>query len=419
MCQTYNNIEGFRFLFKKVIDLYSNKNITNYSLYGLNVCLNSKDCYKNKLQLFTSYIFNNKNASQNEIDEIQTLFNLTRKVYNLLNKRAFLFKYKKAIIYSQDKDLYYNNLSDYKSNQLFTVYDNCSNCCYNFRTADLLRIIESSLSSHQDFFIRPIRPKNPFTNLNFSDTTLWNLYIHIALQKTPFVITPLFQLFAKYTFNIIDYEENTMSLLKQFAINDYIANASAEKKALDIREMLNALVDNEYLANIDNDFPNDILINAFSRHLKNYYITVLFKYTRKANIALNKLQNELDLFTKYNPKFGRKIMKITKKRYDKDENGNYIKVSDVMKFKYIFITEFTTDYPINNINNLNMNLYVPIETLFGASRIIHNNEEREEENELSDLEVDDDNITNDVINNDIESDIVSESEPEDGDDYDY
>jgi hypothetical protein len=348
------NINGFKFIFRKVIDFYENDD--SKCFYSLKYCLDSPHCYKTKIQYFTTYINNNIIATEGDLIELKNTYNKARKIYLLFSKVAFNFKYKKSLNFSVERDIYLNDLQDFKENQLYTLYEPSLNCKYKFKVADLLRVIESSLSYSQDFFIKPMWPKNPYINTKISEYSLWCFYLHICLQKSPFMITTLFNLFIKYNFNIIDFEDNTISLLKDYAIKDAVNNSSTEKKALDIREMLYDFCNeyiNEYpIANLDNNFPNNILVNTFSKYLKYYYISLIYKQTRKGNIATLKLQEELDNFIDNNPKFGRKIMKFTKKRYDKDEYGNIVKISDRLKFKYIFITEVNNDdNMVDNMNN--------------------------------------------------------------------
>lgn len=342
-------MEGFKFIFKKTIDFY--EKAESHCFYSLKYCLNSPDCYKSKIQYFNTYINKNSIATNEDIIEIENVYNKSRKIYSLFSKFAFNYKYKKALNFSNDTDFYLNDFNDFKQNQLYILYEPCLNCKYKFKVADLLRIIETSLSYNQDFFIKPLWPKNPYINMNLSEYALYNLYIHIALHKTPFMISPLFNLFIKHNFNLIDFEDNTISLLKDYAIKDSLANASTEKKALEIREMLYDYCANYDcdLAYLDYNFPNSVLLEVFSQYLYNYYTAIIFKHTRKGYTASRKLESELLYFIQNNPKFGRKIMRFTQKRYSKDENGNIIKISDKLKFRYEFITEFN----LPNVNNIN------------------------------------------------------------------
>lgn len=353
MCNTKNNMEGFKYIFKKVINFYENEE--SKCFYSLKYCLDSPDCYKNRLQYFTTYIHNNTIATDDDFIELENTYNKTCKIYSLFSKIAFNFKYKKSLNFSVERDIYLNDLDDFKQNQLYIIYEPCLNCKYKFKVADLLRVIESSLSYNQDFFVKPMWPKNPYTNVNISEYALWNFYLHLSLQKSPFMITPLFNLFIKQNFNIIDFEDSTISVLKDYAIKDALTNSPTEKKALDIREMLYEIchdyIDEHPIARLDNNFPNNILIDVFSKYLKDYYVSFVFKYTRKGNIATRKLQQDLDSFVDNNPTFGRKIMKFTKKRFDKDEDGNMVKISDKLKFKYTFITEVKNDNISENMNN--------------------------------------------------------------------
>jgi sRNA-binding regulator protein Hfq len=102
---------------------------------------------------------------------------IAQKHYNALSRFAYRLKFKKAPL-KITTDLYMNDIDQNKFN-VFTLLQNGFR--YQFVISDLVNIINNNLAySHAiDFFIEPRIPKNPYNNIEFSITDMYNIYFFI------------------------------------------------------------------------------------------------------------------------------------------------------------------------------------------------------------------------------------------------
>ena len=124
-------------------------------------------------------------GSQNSIffnndikNEFSILFSKIQKIYKSFRRFAFIYKYKKArIVVNTDMTL--NEISE-KDRNIICIYQNKSK--YLFHILDLINIINASLTNSYVFFAEPLHVKNPFNNLAFNKSTLYNIYFFIKFH---------------------------------------------------------------------------------------------------------------------------------------------------------------------------------------------------------------------------------------------
>ena len=88
-----------------------------------------------------------------------------------------IYKWKKAKVYNIDSDLHGNPLN----NDKYTIRLLENNTIYTFKIHDLLNIIKDNLSNiyiaeYLIFFQEPKMIKNPYTNIIFKKSLLYNIY---------------------------------------------------------------------------------------------------------------------------------------------------------------------------------------------------------------------------------------------------
>jgi hypothetical protein len=105
------------------------------------------------------------------MDNIQKI----QKIYFALNKFAFHYKFKKSKIIVNE-DLYLNPIDNNSKNIICIFQDNSR---YKFILSDLINIINNSLSNSSYFFSEPLPCRNPFNNIPFNKSTLYNIYFSI------------------------------------------------------------------------------------------------------------------------------------------------------------------------------------------------------------------------------------------------
>ena len=105
-------------------------------------------------------------------NEILDYFCKIQKIYHALNKFAFIIKYKKAkIVVNTDMQL--NEINETNQNVICLYQEKAK---YLFKIFDLLKIINISLSNSYQFFVEPLCIKNPYNNIPFNKSTLYNIY---------------------------------------------------------------------------------------------------------------------------------------------------------------------------------------------------------------------------------------------------
>ena len=99
------------------------------------------------------------------MDKIQKI----QKIYFALNKFSFYYKLKKSKVIV-NHDLYLNPI-DNEKNSICIFQDNG---IYKFILSDLVNIINNSLSNSSFFFSEPLPCRNPYNNIPFNKSTLFN-----------------------------------------------------------------------------------------------------------------------------------------------------------------------------------------------------------------------------------------------------
>lgn len=224
--------------------------------------------------------------------------------YYALCKFAFLFKLKRAPVIMQT-DLYLNELNSQQRNVITILQHNCR---YLFSITDLNKIVETSVCHSPYFISEPMPVKNPYNNVPFSKSDLYNIYFQIAdrLIRTPEV---LYQFFLS-NFNLTDFQRNNQVLIRQKYLNRFIDN---EDEATLVDYIFNMLTYDQRIQ-IDPHFPDDMLVRIFKPYLRLYLeMNYSFDCTVRHR-ARCLLINKLNVFHLHNPQFGRRLCKIKNRR---------------------------------------------------------------------------------------------------------
>lgn len=308
--------------------------------------------YKNKFDFFISslndfYLKNDLNKTQRE--EFIYLFNKIQKTYHTINRLVYRYKYNKSsTIVETDLQLNDINLSE---NNIICIYH--VNSKYLFRIEELLKMVYISLTNCYMFFSEPICVKNPYNNIPFNKSILYYIFYHIMNNKN-FCLRnndylDLFLKFKECNFNITELTNRYEYLLRDYVIKNYLINSTKDVLREDINKMIkwfNSKFVNDYNhILISEDFPNDELIQIMKPYL---HLKILSKYSLIGQIKFlsgNKLFTKLCEFQKFNPQFGRKIIKC-----------KHIMVNGKKKIKsYIEFNMTHKKFNIHNIENFMTN----------------------------------------------------------------
>ncbi len=175
---------------------------------------------------------------------------------------------------------------------------------YLFLINDLIKIVQSSIGNSQALFSVPKSAKNPYTNIPFNKSTLYNIYFFV-LFRTIYRPELLFSYF-NYNFNLYRFATMNEHILRDYAINEYVETSdipTLQEEILDMLNMCNVL-------DIHEDFPPETLVRIMKPYLR---LWLTAKYTLVGihqKFALRRFKRMLTDFVVYNPKFWRKNIKV-------------------------------------------------------------------------------------------------------------
>jgi hypothetical protein len=370
-------METYKLIIKKIIktdinffdpDYKEDKTIKFY--IKLSFCLfvknlNIQNKYKKLSETLEGFLLVDKQKQEEFID----YFCKIQKTYNTLNRFVYNYKYKKTkIVVNTDMGL--NELNENDKN-VISIIDN--NSKYLFHVNDLIKIVNTSLTNSYLFFSEPKSVKNPYNNLPFNKSTLYNIYFHIR-YKTDYYPELLFKFF-ECNFNLTKFKFLNENLLREYTIQNYVYKSPSNIIEGDITQMITnfnlqcqkARIKNRIL--INEEFPTNKLVSIMKPYLF-LYCKALYSFhpqIKKQYYDFFKLS--MLRFNKFNPQFGRKRYKIlykTTKYFKKkicgkeiifddrcvnfydNENDNEIFLSDHLKYD-----ESENDYILNNSLFLN------------------------------------------------------------------
>jgi hypothetical protein len=263
-------------------------------------------------------------------EDFLKLFCKIQKVYFAISRFAHIYRFKKSKL-QINTDLSLSPI-DQSSKNVITIFQH--NSRYLFTINDLIHIIETSISNSPNFFLEILEPKNPYTNMPFDISTLYNIYF--KHKQSSGVLSTLFHLFFLSNFNFNHYMLENESFIRDFAIKKYVFNTPSYILYDKIKHMLKS---NKYTSKlqIHDEFPKDTLVNIMRPFLYYNYIYTFGVKPREKTYVFNKiLYHKLKKFYQHNPQFGRILYKIDYLSKKRLMNFN----TDHINFYSIHITPF-------------------------------------------------------------------------------
>ena len=257
----------------------------------------------NKFKEIKEKVIDNDFFNEKQKKVYLELFSITQKHYYSFGKFAKIWKTRKYKYYNNDRDLFFNNLNMFPQSQKITLIH--YNTKYVFRLTDLINIWRRALTKNIGLSPAPTYPKNPYINKPFRKHHLY--YIYLKLLDSTLAIPLLIQQFFKLNFNIVKFELDTYTTLKDITIQNYIEDTSDIGLLLDCLNMLEALrVELNYIY-IDSRLPEPCVkrvITVLKPYLKEYLIGTLSCNPLKRELALSTAINGLKCFFARLPDFG-------------------------------------------------------------------------------------------------------------------
>jgi hypothetical protein len=205
-----------------------------------------------------------KNAEENifltdEVREsILTIFYKIQKIYTALSRFQYIYKFKKTK-FKIETDLYLSPINE-KDKNVITIYQN--NYKFLFTITDIIKIIKNSICNTDHFFSEPKTCKNPFNNISFTKSNLYNIYFY--LKKSNYIIPDIIQNYFLTDFDLQMFREENNYIIREYAIQNYIYSLNEEDIVDEIFYMISFYNDlskkNKYFIHVDSTFPSEKLI---------------------------------------------------------------------------------------------------------------------------------------------------------------
>jgi hypothetical protein len=218
-------------------------------------------------------------------------------------KLAHIYKYKKAPIIV-DTDICLNKINITDKN-VMCIYQN--NFKYLFNVLDLIKIANHALTHSESFYSDPKPLKNPYNNMYFSKSNLYNIYFYIKYNTT--LHSDLFSKYFDVNFNLTDFNSKYEYILREYSIENYVKNSSINVLFVEALRMFSEYNYSKYNKfRIDANFPREVIVKIMKPylllHMQSLHSLVQTKKTHATLILKKKL---LALY-KFNSNFGKKIM---------------------------------------------------------------------------------------------------------------
>jgi hypothetical protein len=232
-------------------------------------------------------------------------FNKIQKVYFAFLKLAYIYKLKKTKC-CITHDLYLNPI-DIQNTDVIYIYQN--NVKYLFTLCDIIHLLTVALTNSEHFFIKPLECKNPYNNIPFSKTILYNIYF--TIKHTNLIVPRIIRKFFIENFNLTEFCKYNKTLIQIISIEEHVNNSTTYKLyeySLIIFNHFNRLFKKEII--IHQEFPKQILCDIMKEYIILYLIYNYSSDQITISTTLYKLTNKMILFYNYNPLFGRKYIKV-------------------------------------------------------------------------------------------------------------
>ena len=403
----FNNMTTIGYITNKVLNMDNNVFSLNYDksdpvkpLMKLVFMSLVNNRYKGKFNMLKETLVSFLKFSR---DEFIDFFCKIQKTYHSFSRLAFIYKYKKSAM-SVTTDIGLNDITINDKN-IICIYH--VNSRYLFNINDLIKIITTSITNSYMFFSQPLPSKNPYNNLPFSKSNLYNMYFFLKFKTN--IYNDLFVKFFHCDFNLTTFYHKYEYLLRQYILDNFIKNSTEDVLIEEIKKMINLFNKKTTKKILINDeFPKKRLIKIMKPYLMLYLQSYYSFVQIIKNNAIVLLQDKLKKFQKFNPKFGRKIYKLGFKNYPNFKKKSYIKsiefLDNHIAFNFDEETNFLTNHTYYNEidNSIEANV---VQVTYMTVEEVEDNDDTNDDTNDDDTD-DDENNQNDIYHdyNDNDSD---------------
>jgi len=254
---------------------------------------------------FMNSILSNIFLKESQKSEILKILFIFQKGINGIRRFIYLYRYKKSRIYNTT-DLCGDPIPE-NPRLSITIFQNNTRYCFLLR--EVMKIIISGLSNSVHFFSEPIPCKNPYTNIPFNKSALYNIYFAIRFSSS-LKIPELFHRYFLLDFHLYDFLMNSDEEIREEYLKSYVKNIGNYLQG-EIRMIVHDIFRENriFCIHINKEFPEDRLLAIMRPYIELYYkvkYSLKRSYSRQLSIIL---RYSLLQFVKYNRFFGRKVSK--------------------------------------------------------------------------------------------------------------
>jgi hypothetical protein len=284
--------------------------------------------------------YNNKFFTETVQIELMDVFCRIQKHYLALSRFAYIWKIKHATP-ANTMDLFMNDI-DPKKSYILTIYQ--SRKLFYFTVKDFLNIVQRDLChSYNDFSVASLSPRNPYSKEVFQTRHYYNAYFQMR-YKMRISIPEVFEHWIRVGFSLKLINRKYMTVLQRYAIKNFIWNVDHTHALYirDIRSMFHEYTVSRRHIHIDEDFPDDVLVEKTRGFMYMFYLLKFAGldeslYDYYDAVLIGGLRDLI----KYNPAFGRKQISVsrenTKNKFGGEDEKKvsivYVFNSDVLPFE--------------------------------------------------------------------------------------
>lgn len=298
--------ESLKIVKQLIRNISKKENINNIQIIEIIYDLYHKN--KTSIQIL-DLVLENPFLLLHQKDEFLRVFSILQKTRFAFSKFIRIIKYKKANIYN-NTDLF----GDSFNNNHITIFEN--NTKYVFQLKEIINIMNTALTNSPHFFSDPYASKNPYTNIPFKKSSLYNMYF--AIKNSTFIMPILIQQYFLSNFDITQYTYENEYLIRNHYLECYSKNITITNVKYIVKSMLE---DCNIPLNIHRNFPKDRLLEIMRPYLNLYYKAKYSLLSSEHRHYIIRLTMKLIEFIRYNPKFGRKQIIRNKNKIIREANG--------------------------------------------------------------------------------------------------
>ena len=287
----------------------------------MNICLSKHNINDNfpLLKIFQLYpytrhrlwmeIVSNEFISTNEKRIFMDIYTNANRTYSGFSRLVRIWRIRKAK-QTITTDLYMNEIDKTHKNSMM-IYQNNTN--YWFTISDLKNQIETAILNSPYYFSDPLRPKNPYTNIPFNNSTLYNIYF--KMLSSTYLPSMIVNSYFLCGFDLYKFRLENEYIIRETHFRNYVNNADSETIFDEIMNMTS-----QYKLRISSTIPRQEFIKImrpyFYLHLvSSYHIWGIEKQPRARHLLASRMLK----LHRYNKNFGRKYINtitnsITKSR---------------------------------------------------------------------------------------------------------